>query len=93
MKPFPCRHNNKILCGVVRKVINCPYSTEDQCRAETSTNLFGMVSKTFGAISLKRFRYNHKRIQISVLEKNMCNECKVIWNEPINCPICNEVDA
>ena len=90
MTPFPCRHNRTILCGVVRKVLNCPYATEEQCRAETSTNLYGMVSKTFGAITLKRFRYNHKRLSIKILEENLCGECRVIWTDPtITCPICN----
>ena len=90
LNPKPCKRNRNILCGVVRNTKNCPYLTEDDCRENNATNLLGMENQRFGAITLKKYRYNAQRIKISVLEKNLCGECKVIWATPQKkCPICD----
>ena len=90
LNPKKCRRNPKILCGVIRNVGNCPFPTDEQCRENNATNLFGMVNHGFGAITLKKYRYNHMKVKISVLEKNMCPACRVIWATPQDkCPICN----
>lgn len=88
IKPVKCKHNPKVLCGVVKNVGHCPYVSEELCQRDTVTSLLGLINKGFGTITLKKFRYNLHKISIKVLDVNMCNECRVIWADPTNCPIC-----
>lgn len=90
LNPKTCKRNSKILCGVVKNLGNCPFPTDEHCRRNNATNWLGMISQRFGSITLKRYRYNHLKVKISVLNKNMCSECRVIWTDPEKpCPICN----
>lgn len=90
LNPKTCKRNGKILCGIVNNLGNCPFPTNELCEANNSTNLLGMVSNTFGTITLKLFRYDHHKIKFKVLDENMCNECKIIWaDKDDNCLICN----
>ncbi len=90
--PKKCKHNPMILCGVVRNTKNCPFNTEDQCNDDNAEAWLGIINRGFNTLTLKRFRYNHKRIKVKILDVNMCSECKVIWADPMNCPICNGDD-
>ena len=92
MEPKKCRHNPKILCGVVKNVGHCPFPTEALCDENNATNFLGRVNHSFGTITLQKYRYNHHKIKISVLEDNMCHECRVIWADLMNCPICKGDD-
>lgn len=91
LNPKPCKRKSKVLCGVVKNTGNCPYGSTEQCRSLNVENWMGFVSQRFGTLTLKRFRYSVKWIKLSVLDENMCNECRVIWVEPQTegCPICN----
>ena len=86
--PKACRHNKKLLCGVVKNLGHCPFVDSEHCKDSNATDLFGMVSNAYGTITLKKYRYNHMKVSMSVLTKNMCSECRVIWATPGNCPIC-----
>lgn len=88
LKPKTCRFDKKVLCGVVKNLGHCPFASGEHCRVNNASNWFGMVSHAFGTITLKKYRYNHLKVPMSVLNKNMCNECRVIWATPGNCPIC-----
>lgn len=90
LKPKACKFDKTILCGVVNNVGHCPFSTSEHCKANNATNWFGMVSHAFGTLTLKMYRYNHLKIKMSVLSKNMCEGCRIIWANPLDeCPICN----
>jgi len=89
LKPKKCRRNPKILCGVVKNVGNCPFHSDKACQDNNDTNLFGTRNLSFGTIVLKKYRYNVHKVRMDVLEENMCQECRVIWNKPLDkCPIC-----
>lgn len=88
IEPKKCCHNPRLLCGIVKNVKNCPYTTDEVCKATNSEAWLGLYNPSFKAITLKRFRYNHKKIKLSVLDENMCSECRVIWASPQECPIC-----
>ena len=91
LKPLTCKYNRKILCGVVKNLGNCPFPTDERCQMHNATNFFGMINNAFGSITLKKYRYNHLKVSITVLDNNMCPECRVIWTDPEKpCPICNE---
>jgi len=90
IEPKKCRHNPEVLCGVVKNVNNCPHPTDEVCKGANSEAWLGMVNNRFKTLNLKLFRYNHKRIKISVLDNNMCASCRVIWAEVQDCPICNK---
>lgn len=90
IEPKKCRFDSNTLCGVVKVVSNCPFHTEDQCKDANSEAWLGFINRRFNTLTLKRFRYNHQRINVKVLDVNMCSECRVIWLEPQPCPICKE---
>lgn len=91
LKPKNCKRNRKILCGIVKNLGNCPFPTDEHCEENNATNLFGMISHAFGTITLKKYRYNHLKVKLTVLDQNMCPECRVTWTDPEKpCPICNE---
>ena len=89
LNPQNCKRNRKILCGVVKNLGNCPFPDSERCAANNATDYLAMVNQTFGTITLKAYRYNPHKVKISVLERNMCGDCKVIWADPDNaCLIC-----
>lgn len=89
LKPKTCKHNRKVLCGVVRNLGNCPFPNSENCNDNNATDWFAMVNHSFGTITLKAYRYNPHKVKISVLEKNMCSDCRVLWADPENtCLIC-----
>ena len=93
INPKKCRHNSKILCGVVKNIGHCPFPTEALCEENNATNLLGRVNHAFCTIVLQKYRYNYHKISIKVLDENMCSICRVIWvDSKMDCPICNMED-
>jgi len=89
LTPKTCLHNRKLLCGVVKNLGHCPFLDSDRCGDSNTTEWFAMVNKSFGTITLKAYRYNHLKVKITVLERNKCGDCGVIWADPDNnCLIC-----
>lgn len=90
LNPKQCKRDNRILCGVVKSLGNCPFPSDQQCDDNNVTNWLGMINVRFGSITLKKFRFNVAKISRSVLDNNMCDCCKIIWVSPVeDCPICN----
>ncbi|MHA1136546.1 MAG: hypothetical protein ACTSSE_08670 [Candidatus Thorarchaeota archaeon] len=87
--PNQCRHNPKIVCGIMNLISNCPYPIEGDCIAISAINLLGRVNTVTGIITLQKYRYIPAQIHIRILDDNMCDECRVIWKTPMVCPICN----
>lgn len=88
-----CKRDPGVLCGVVNNQDNCTLHNLEECRDNPDHSVTYLLHWDGPKIILELVRFNWKTLKLSVMEKQMCPKCRIIYRDVPdlkNCIICDQ---